>query len=142
GSHGEFLSLKGTPWSARPSLPAQRLQILRHLSPRRPPAKRVRAWGRITDVGLLTATPSKFALNVGDGDGALRGKTGSGKSEAPSEDRNHHSKQRDPESRQTGNHDGGSGQQRQGCNPIEGSVGCYIHVSLLMSPGRTMRRPS
>ena len=36
GSHGEFLSLKGTPWSARPPPPAQRLRILRHLRPRRP----------------------------------------------------------------------------------------------------------
>ena len=31
GSHGEFLSLKGTPGSARPPLPVQRLRILRHL---------------------------------------------------------------------------------------------------------------
>jgi hypothetical protein len=36
GIHGEFLSLKETPWSARPPLTAQRPQILCHLRPRRP----------------------------------------------------------------------------------------------------------
>ena len=45
GSHGEFLSLKGTPWSDR-SLYPLKANDYRAISERgAPPAKRVRAWG-------------------------------------------------------------------------------------------------
>jgi len=71
GSHGEFLSLKGTPWSDRGPSPTQRPKLSRSPSALTHPAKRVRARGAFETYSTLLRR-SAFGMRLRSARGALQ----------------------------------------------------------------------